>query len=636
MPDPVTPGSPGAPAAEVLQVLVEHSSDVILLLTEEGRIRYASQSNERVLGFRDEALIGRSGFPVIHPEDEARVRRLFNEALANPGRPLLIGFRAKHRDGSWRDIEAIAVNRLGNPAIQGIVVNYRDVTERVRAEQALRDAEGRYRHLIEHASDIIYRCDAEGRFAFVNPTAARVMQFEESELIGRHFLDLIRPDFRGAAEAFYRGQLRNRTATTYFEFPAVAKDGSDVWFGQNVHLVMEGDTIVGVEAIARDITARRRAEDALRRSEERYRSLVHGALYGIYRVTLDGRFLEVNPALAEMLGYESPEQLMNSRNVVELYQRPERRAELIAEYRDGPFEGVEVDWRRKDGAPITVRLTGRIVDDEGDEPHIEAIVENVTERRVLEEQLRQSQKMEAIGQLARGVAHDFNNLLATMMGSSELLLTQLGPDDPRRIEAEEILKAADRGAALTRQLLAFSRRQATDPKVLDLAAVVRQMDSMLQRLIRSEISLEIMRAVAPVYIRADMGHVEQILMNLVINARDAMPAGGQLIVDVTAVEVDDKAALVRSGMRPGKYARLSVGDTGVGIDADAQSRIFEPFYSTKEPGKGTGLGLSIVYGIVKQSGGTISVSSEIGYGTTIKIYLPLVAAPATGATAPTA
>jgi PAS domain S-box-containing protein len=334
----------------------------------------------------------------------------------------------------------------------------------------------------------------------------------------------------------------------------------------------------------------------------------------------------MNPAMAAMLGYDGPAELIEGHNARDLYQDPRQRAELINRHRQRPFAGVEVGWRRKDGSPITVRLSGRVVETPGDEPHIEAIVENVTERRLLEEQLRQSQKMEAIGQLARGVAHDFNNLLATVMGSSELLLMQLPEGDRRRIEAEEILHATQRGAALTRQLLAFSRRQIADPRVLDLTAVVRDLESMLRRLIRPEIELEIVYGDRPVFTRADLGHVEQIVMNLVINARDAMPEGGRLRIEVSAVEIADVSALAGSGMEPGRYARLSVSDTGTGIDTNAQSRIFEPFYSTKDPSKGTGLGLSIVYGIVKQAGGTITVTSQVDHGSTFEIHLPLIAA----------
>jgi two-component system cell cycle sensor histidine kinase/response regulator CckA len=237
--------------------------------------------------------------------------------------------------------------------------------------------------------------------------------------------------------------------------------------------------------------------------------------------------------------------------------------------------------------------------------------------------------MEAIGRLAGGVAHDFNNILMGIMGSSDLLLIQTTDDDPRRIDAVEIKEAVERGAALTRQLLAFSRRQSIEPQLMDLSAVVVKMNSMLHRLIGPEIEFTVMRDTEPTHIMADPGHVEQVVMNLVINARDAMPQGGELTVEVGTVDVDADASQRLTGGLPGRFARLAVVDTGTGIEDNALSRLFEPFFTTKEPGKGTGLGLSIVYGIVKQNGGHISVLSDIGSGSTFQIYFPLVQAPAT-------
>jgi signal transduction histidine kinase len=252
---------------------------------------------------------------------------------------------------------------------------------------------------------------------------------------------------------------------------------------------------------------------------------------------------------------------------------------------------------------------------------------DITERRALEEQLRQSQKLEAIGRLAGGVAHDFNNILMSVMGAADLLLMQLGPDDVARDEATEIKLAVDRGAGLTRQLLAFSRRQATRPRLFALGEVIRGMDTMLRRLMGPEIEFEISSAPEPLMVVADSGQVEQVLMNLVVNARDAMPEGGRLTVRLEEVELDEAAAAAVVEGKTGRYARLSVADTGTGIDEATRAKLFEPFFTTKEQGKGTGLGLSIVYGIVKQSGGYITVVSEPGRGAMFLIYFPIAAAP---------
>ena len=256
-------------------------------------------------------------------------------------------------------------------------------------------------------------------------------------------------------------------------------------------------------------------------------------------------------------------------------------------------------------------------------------VRDITERRALEEQLRQSQKLEAIGRLAGGVAHDFNNILMSIMGAADLLLMQLAPDDPARGEATEIKQAVERGAALTRQLLAFSRRQATRPRLFELGDVVRGMDTMLRRLIGPEIEFEIVVPAEPLSIVADSGQIEQVVMNLVVNARDAMPDGGRVTVRLDEIELDDAAAAALVEGRAGRYARLSVADTGTGMDDATRARLFEPFFTTKEQGKGTGLGLSIVYGIVKQSSGYITVVSEPGRGATFLIHLPIAGAPLT-------
>jgi len=374
----------------------------------------------------------------------------------------------------------------------------------------------------------------------------------------------------------------------------------------------------------------KRSEEALRRSEASYRSLIEGAAYGIYRSNLQGKLLEVNPALVEMLGYSSEEELLSRNMATDIYAQAGERAQLIAQHENQDrFRGVEVNWKRKDGSTLAVRLTGRpVLDARGQMEYFEGIVENVAERRALEEQLRQSQKMEAVGQLAGGIAHDFNNLLEVIMGYSDLLVESLPPEDPHRRQAEEIYKAGKRAAGLTRQLLAFSRKQVLQPRVLDLNAIVTDLTKLLRRTIGEHIEFSAKLAPALARVKADPNQIEQILMNLAVNARDAMPHGGSLRVETTNLRVDEKLAQQNTGLRPGDYVLMIVTDTGSGMDLKVQARVFEPFFTTKEKGKGTGLGLATVYGIVKQSDGYISVESAPGQGTTFRIYLPQVAAEA--------
>jgi two-component system, cell cycle sensor histidine kinase and response regulator CckA len=373
---------------------------------------------------------------------------------------------------------------------------------------------------------------------------------------------------------------------------------------------------------------RKRSEDALRHAENKYRSIVENASEGIFQTTPGGGYLTVNPALARMYGYELPEELMASVNDIggQVYVDPSRRQEFkrLMEERS-VVQGFEYQVYRKDRSKIWLSENVRAVrDSSGEILYYEGMVEDITERKQLEEQLRRAQKMEAIGQLAGGVAHDFNNLLMVIQGHSDVMLARLDAADPLRKSAEGVQKATERAASLTRQLLAFSRMQVLRPKVLDLNAVLAEMGKMLPSVIREDIELRIVPGESLGSVKVDQGQIEQVILNLVVNARDAMPQGGKLTIEAKSVELDDEYAGGHTGVQPGKYAMLAVSDTGVGMDSETQAHIFEPFFTTKEIGKGTGLGLATVYGIVKQSSGWIWVYSEVGKGTTFKIYLPQV------------
>ncbi|MGA2643118.1 MAG: ATP-binding protein [Candidatus Sulfotelmatobacter sp.] len=370
--------------------------------------------------------------------------------------------------------------------------------------------------------------------------------------------------------------------------------------------------------------ALRAAQESLRRSEMNFRSLVTNAPYGICRCDSAGQLLDVNPSFLDMLGYSSAADLVG-KHLGGLYTDTTQWFEL-ADYLRGaaPFTGLIAEWKRKDGLGAEVRVSGRAVSDSDKERAFELFAEDVTERRALEQQLRQSQKMEAVGRLAGGIAHDFNNLLMVISGYSEFLLERLGPDPALRAPAQEIAGAAQRASSLTRQLLAFSRKQMLAPKILDLNGVVTENLKMLTRVIGEDIDLVMVPAPKLGTVRADAGQIDQVIINLAVNARDAMPSGGKLTIETSNVSLDEDYARFHAPLRPGDYVMLSISDTGLGMDSETQSHIFEPFFTTKGP-KGTGLGLSTVYGIIKQSGGYIWVYSEPGKGTTFKIYFPRVA-----------
>src|SRR5215813_602867 len=369
--------------------------------------------------------------------------------------------------------------------------------------------------------------------------------------------------------------------------------------------------------------ALRAAQEGLRRSEMNFRSLVTNAPYGICRCDSLGQLVDVNPAMVASLGYASPEELVG-RDLNTLYADGQQWFVLADYLRNrSEFQGLDCEWVRKDGSTTAVRLSGRAIRDEKQNVSFEIFTEDVTERRALEQQLRQSQKMEAIGRLAGGIAHDFNNLLMVISGYSEFLLDRLGPDQALRGPAKEISSAAERATSLTRQLLAFSRKQMLTPKVIDLNAVITENLKMLTRLIGEDIDLVMVPGADLGAVKADPGQIEQVILNLAVNARDAMPEGGKLTIETSNVTLDENYARFHAPLKPGDYVMLAISDTGMGMDSETQNHIFEPFFTTKGA-KGTGLGLSTVYGIVKQSEGYIWVYSELSKGTTFKIYLPRV------------
>ena len=376
--------------------------------------------------------------------------------------------------------------------------------------------------------------------------------------------------------------------------------------------------------------ALRSAQENLQRSELNFRSLVTNAPYGICRCDSTGKILDVNPAFVELLGHASAAELIGQ-HIFSLYADNDKWFDLADYLRSPePFKGLPAEWKRKNNTTTVVRVSGRSVVNGGEGIVFELFAEDVTERRALEQQLRQSQKMEAVGRLAGGIAHDFNNLLMVILGYSEFLLERLGAEPHLRGPAQEISSAAERASSLTRQLLAFSRKQMLAPRVVNLNDVATENIKMLTRMIGEDIDLVMVPAPSLWAVRADAGQIDQVIMNLAVNARDAMPSGGKLTIETSNVTLDEEYARFHAPLRPGEYVMMSVSDTGVGMDTETQSHIFEPFFTTKGT-KGTGLGLSTVYGIIKQSGGYIWVYSEVDKGTTFKIYLPRVAS--TGETA---
>jgi len=480
-------------------------------------------------------------------------------------------------------------------------------------------------HLIsENAADMIAVVDMEGRRLYNSLSYQKALGYSPEELQASSSFEQIHPDDRDRVKKAAEDARRTGIGKT-LEYRLRHKNGT--W------LVLESTSSVIRNAngdpeklviVNRDITERKKAEEALRRSEAGFRSVVEDAPYGIYRSSMSGRFLQVNPAFQKMLGYELEEELLRRDLASDIFRHTgeyQRLAELLTNTEE--VKDVEMEWKRQDGTPITVRCSGRRINDENGAPaYFEVFAEDVTEKRVLEKQLRMAQKMEAIGRLSGGIAHDFNNLLGVIIGYSGVLKKKLAPDSPLCEHALEIEKAGQRAASLTKQLLAFSRQQVLTPAVLNLNSLATDMEKMLPRLLGEDI--EVMLTLDPelANVKADQSQIEQVIMNLAVNARDAMPTGGKLKIQTSNVQLDQAYTWNHPGSKVGEYVLLAVTDTGMGMDAGTLTHIFEPFFTTKERGKGTGLGLATVYGVVKQSNGYIWVDSAPGKGASFQIYLP--------------
>jgi PAS domain S-box-containing protein len=501
------------------------------------------------------------------------------------------------------------------------------VSQRTHSEAALQVSEEKFAKAWRASPDSISISTLdEGRYVSVNEGFTRLLGYAPEEAVGRTVFDL--SIWEDAAERQRLAQsLREHGRASDLQVRMRHKNGHTVIAEVSAEKI-ELDGQPCLLAFSKDITERTRAEDALRASEEKFAKAFRASPVAITLSTVqEGRFLEVNDGFLRMTGYRRDEVIGRRGVELNLWENAAERERISAELeKQREVRDCEARIRKKNGEVADTTLSAEIVE-VGGVPCLLVVSTDVTERKLLEAQLRQSQKMEAVGQLAGGVAHDFNNLLGVIIGYADMLIEELEEKDPRARKADAILRAAQRAANLTRQLLAFSRKQVLLPKVLDLNHVVADIQGLLGRLIGEHIILQTTCDPHLGHVRADPGQIEQVIMNLAVNARDAMPRGGKLIIETANAELDDSYSRTHAPVSPGPYVLLSVSDTGLGMSEAIRNRIFEPFFTTKEAGKGTGLGLATVYGIVKQSSGYIFVYSEPGHGATFKVYLPRVDEP---------
>jgi two-component system NtrC family sensor kinase len=596
-----------------------------------GEILLWNPAAEAIFGYGEEEILGEP-LSMLMPERFWEAHLDAFERRARGGDKTLlrqsedvVGLR---KDGSEfpAEISLSAGEYDGQPVFNAML---RDVSEQRVAQEALERLSRQHELLLNSAGEGIVGVDRGGIVSFANPASLALIGWPSHEVLGRSFHDLAHHSHEdgspcpasecAALEALSTGE-GTRGETVYWR-----RDGLPLPVAYSCTPIVEGNEVMGTVLVFEDITERREAERALRHSESKYRSLVEHATYGIYRSTPEGHFVSVNPALVEMLGYGSEEELLEAKLADEIYEDRGERAGLVAQYeRAESIDAVDLRWRRRDGEPITVRVSGRpLHDEEGELVAFEMIAEDVTERRRLEEQLRQSQKMEAVGQLTGGIAHDFNNELSVILLNAELMARALESGEAvDGDDLEAIHEAAKRASRITRQLLGFSRQAELRMEATDLSQVVGGMSSMIRTVVPEMIDVRISADPSVSMVRVDAGVVEQILLNLVTNARDAMPTGGDLVIEVGEQEVEEAQAELYADVSPGRYVFITVSDTGIGMDRNVQARLFEPFFTTKPSGEGTGLGMAMVYGLTEQQDGYVHVYSEPGHGTTVRLGFP--------------
>jgi two-component system, cell cycle sensor histidine kinase and response regulator CckA len=593
---------------------------------------YFSPGYYRMLGYQSEefTMNSQSWLNLVHPDDRERALAINLACIENKTECFEVEFRMQEKRGGWRWIlgRGKAVARDGNGKALRLVGTHVDITERKIAEESLREAEERYRQVFDNSFDCIFLLEVTDDQRFkaidINTTVEQFLGITAVEARGRYMEDILAADCRETLIANYRRCVQDRVPISYEETIDFVP-GTNDFYTTLIPIADAHGRVYRIVGIAHNITTRKQAEEKVRESEQLYRQLFDLESDAIFLIDAEsGAILEVNRTASSMYGYGRDE-LLTMKNT-DMSAEPEQTRHAT----DSRLQLIPIRLhRKKDGEVFPVEITASHFFWNGRDVHLAAIrdvterVRAEEERRDLMAQLSQSQKMEAVGQLAGGIAHDFNNILTVIFGYAHILLAKIDANSPLRNPMEQILLSATRAADLIKGLLAFSRKQILSTAPIDVRVVVMDMEKMLRRLVREDVVFRVVLPERALIVNADKGQLGQVLVNLVTNAVDALPHGGTLAIDVTSFTMDDQFVKVQGYGQPGNYAAITVTDNGCGMDGETAKKVFEPFFTTKEVGKGTGLGLSIVYGIIRQHNGCIGVESQEGVGTTFRVFLPL-------------
>jgi PAS domain S-box-containing protein len=620
-----------SPIEELYAGLFENTADMIFTCDLAGNLTTLNRVGEQITGYKREEVLRKNLLEVVAPEYREAAAYWVERAVKGETLPFALwGIVAKDGCRILLEVSIQLIYQEGKPvALQGVA---HDITERKRAEERLQQSQDDYRNLAESISDVFFAMDKDLRYTYWNKATEKLTGIPANDALGKSLYELF-PEMKGTrAESLYLEAMR--TGQPHAFVNEYRLKGKDMVFELNAY-----PSKFGLSVIAKDITERKRAEETLRESENRYRLLAENVTDVIWITDLDLRYTYVSPSVMRLRGVTAEEAIReNIEETLTLSSLQVARKALAEELSNeanpqkDPFRSrtLELEQKCKDGSTVWTEVSASFLrDPEGRPSGLLGVTRDISERKQaerqrtdLEAQLTQAQKMEAVGRLAGGIAHDFNNIVMVINGYAQLLLRKLSPRHPLRQSINEIRKAGERAASLTRQLLAFSRRQVLVPEILDLNRVVTDAEEMLRRVIGEDVELVIRQGHKLDKVLADPGQMAQVLVNLVVNARDAMPRGGRLTIETANVGLREGEVGELPGAAHGPHVMLAVSDTGVGMSKEVMEHMFEPFFTTKEPSSGTGLGLATVYGIVKQSGGYVWAQSEPGQGSTFRVYLP--------------